>query len=194
MELGHLEKVAVRRLRIVEDPSEKFKGKVVKQLFQEDPKALAELETTKKKMRSLKQKKKRNLVHKRRRAGGLVEEAKTKTWRDSSIIAANVRPEVKVKLGNKAGSKGAPFIDEFEAQIRRQIATGVSEHFRLLLDLNADLTCGEGTEERKAFVTPRADWFSKQRRAVGNTSCARAVLKIAPADFARATLKTAGPS
>ena len=33
MELEHLGKVAARRLKIVEDLSEKFKGKVVKQLF-----------------------------------------------------------------------------------------------------------------------------------------------------------------
>ena len=182
MELEHMDKVAARRLRIVEDLSEKFKDKVVKQLFLEESKALAELKITKKKMRSLKQEKKRNLLYKRKRVDELMEEAKE--WRNSSIVAANMKPEV--KLGNKAGGRGDPFNDRFEAQIRRQMATGVSaEHCRLLLDLNADLMYGEGTEERKAFVTPCADWFSKQREAVGNISYVHAMLKIASADFVK---------
>jgi hypothetical protein len=112
----------------------------------------------------------------------LLEEVKG--WRASSVIAAKTEPEV--KLGNKAGGRGDPFNNRFEAQIRRQMATGVSaEHYRLLLDLDADLMHGEGTEERKAFVTPRADWFSKQREAVGNTSHVHVTLKIASADFVK---------
>ena len=88
----------------------------------EESKALAELKITKKKMKSLKQEKKRNLHYKRKRVDELVEEAKE--WRESSFVAANITPEV--KLGNKAGGRGDPFNDRFEAQIRRQIATGVS--------------------------------------------------------------------
>ena len=63
---------------------------------------------------------------------------------------------------------------------------GVSSgHYRLLFELNADVMLDEGTEERKAFKTPRADWFSKQREAVGNTSCVHAMLKIASAEVSK---------
>ena len=159
-----------------------MKGDVLKQLLQEQSKTKVELQQTKKKLKSVKFQKQKVLTYKRKRVDELLEEVKG--WRASSVIQAKAEPEV--KHGNKAGGRGDPFTDKFEAQIRRQMAIGVSsEHCRLLVELNADMMLGEGTEERKAFKTPCADWFSKQREAVGNISYVHAMLKIASADVVK---------
>jgi hypothetical protein len=92
MELELLKKVAARRLRIVEDLAAKSKEDVVKQLVHEECKAMAELKITKKNLKSVRQKKNRNLVYKRKRVERLLEEAKE--WRRSSATAAKEKPEV----------------------------------------------------------------------------------------------------
>jgi ABC-type phosphate transport system auxiliary subunit len=72
MELQLLEKVAARRLKIVEDLAAKSKEDVVQQLVHEECKAMAELKITKKKLKSVRQEKNRNLVYKRKRVAELV--------------------------------------------------------------------------------------------------------------------------